>query len=92
MKALLGRLGREPAALGAAVLAWIAVANPSPGVMAAATATVGWLIRSFSTSKAAVDEAKAAGYDKAIADVSSLQSPPRREPGPPPIPPERGRA
>ncbi|MBA2610021.1 MAG: hypothetical protein H0U92_13860 [Actinobacteria bacterium] len=59
----LSRLGREPAALGDAALAWFAVADPSPAVMAAATATIVWLIRSFSTSKAKLDDVKQDGYN-----------------------------
>lgn len=72
MKTALARLTREPATLGAAVLAWVAVANPSPAVMAAATATVGWVVRSFVSPKVAVDEARQAGRAEALADVSAL--------------------
>lgn len=67
-----GFIARRPAQLGGAVTAWIAVANPSPAVMAAAGATVAWLVGTLTSSKAAVAEAHEAGYNKAVADVSAL--------------------
>lgn len=65
-------VAKRPAQLGGAVTAWVAVANPSPAVMAATGATIAWLVSVYSAPKAAVAEAHQAGYDKAVAEVSSL--------------------
>jgi hypothetical protein len=57
-RALARILTREPASLGAAVVAWVAVLNPSPVVVAAVTVTVGWIVRMLSTpTKAAAEQA-----------------------------------
>lgn len=72
IKTLGAFLARRPAQLGAAVSAWVAVANPSPAAMAAVVATVGWVVSSYTSPKVAVEEAHAAGYDKAVAEVSAL--------------------
>ncbi len=80
MSTILFRLGREPVLIGAAVLAWLDVLHPSDLVKAAAVATIAIFVRAFSSPKAAVDEAKEQGYDKAVADVSSLVKPPPIKP------------
>jgi hypothetical protein len=64
------------------LLAWVDVLRPSDLVKAALVATVALFVRAFSSPKAAVDEAHAAGYQAAVADVSALTGPP-----PPPLPP-----
>ncbi len=74
MTHVLARLGREPVLIGAAVLAWLDVVGPSDVVKAAAVATVAIFVRAYSSPKAAVNEAHDAGYNKAVADVSALNS------------------
>lgn len=84
MSKLLDRLGREPVLIGAAVLAWLDVLHPSDLVKAAAVATIAVFVRAYSSPKQAVTEAKDAGYDAALADVSALK--PKLPP--PPLPPK----
>lgn len=78
------RLAREPVLIGAAIIATLEAAAPSlsTGWKIAAGAWVALLQRAFSSPKAAVEESKQAGYDAAVADVSSLQ----RVIPPPPLP------
>lgn len=71
MKTFLDRLAHEPT-LANVITLWVAVLNPSPAVMAAVAATVAIVVRSQSASKAAVADAHAAGYEKAVAEVSAL--------------------
>jgi hypothetical protein len=80
---LLVRLGREPVLIGAAVLATIDIAVPPVLVRAAVVAWIALFVRAFSSPKQAVNEAKEAGYNAAIADVSSLVP----AVPPPPLPP-----
>lgn len=75
MSKLVAIVTREPAALVGALITWVAVANPSPAVMAAVTATGAWLTRMASSPKRSVDDAKQAGYNQAVADVSALNAP-----------------
>jgi hypothetical protein len=57
VRALLGVLAREPVMLGAAVVStFVAIADPSPLVMAAVTGWVGWVVRLASRSRLAADE------------------------------------
>lgn len=93
MKALFGwvagTVAREPVMLGAAVLATFEAAAPDapPAVKLAAAGWIAWGQRLFSKSKVAaaeeVDAATDAGYKTAIADVSTLSDPIRRQPSPP---------
>lgn len=82
MSNFLSRIGREPVLIGATVLAWIDVAHPSDLVKAALVATVAMFVRAYSSPKVAVEEAHAAGYDNAVADVASLTvtAPPKKRP------------
>lgn len=77
MKALLALLRREPVMLGAAATATVAIAGPSELVTAAAVAWIGWLVRMLSTPTVTAEQEKAqaatAGYQQAVADVSTLQ-------------------
>lgn len=75
VKALLDRIAHYPGLANVLTL-WVAVLDPSPAVMAAAVATVAFVVHMFSASKLAVAEAKKVGYDQALADVSSLAAQP----------------
>lgn len=75
MNAVLNRVAHYPN-LANVITLWVAVLNPSPAVMAAVVGTVGLFVHLFSASRLAIEEAHTAGYDKAIADVSSLTLPP----------------
>ncbi len=72
MKAILARIGREPVLIGAAILAWLDVLDPSDLVKAAAVGTIAIFVRAYSSPKASVDEARGEGYALAVADVSRL--------------------
>lgn len=61
MRRLLDVIAREPVYLGGAVLSTVAIANPSPLVMASAVAWVTWAQRLASKSK------RTAGEDVEIA-------------------------
>lgn len=91
---LLSRLGREPVLIGAVVLQAVDVAipddllhDPSPAnirlklAKVLAAGVVALFVRAFSSPKQAVNEAKDAGYNAAVAEVSALKLPP------PPLPP-----
>jgi hypothetical protein len=79
---LFARLGREPVLIGAALLAWLDVLHPSDLFKAAAVATIAMFVRAYSSPKQAVEESKQAGYDQAVAEVSTLQP----KIPPPPLP------
>jgi hypothetical protein len=74
MRRLLDIAAREPVYLGAAVLATVAIADPSPLVMAAAVAWVSWAQRMSSKSKrTAAEDVEIARY---VGAVEGQASPP----------------
>jgi hypothetical protein len=81
---LLRLLAKEPVMLGKVLLAWTTIPITLSSLddaakallIGAVTITVGWGERLLSTPVAAVEEKVQAGYDAAIADVSSLIKPP----------------
>lgn len=71
MTALARLLAREPVALGAAVVAWVAVFGPSEAVMAATVATIGVAQRWLSTPTVKVDEQVSAAVTANTAEVAA---------------------
>lgn len=82
MNAVYRVLAREPVLLGALALAIYNAALPHVGAawQAVAVAAVAWGQRLFSSPKKAVEDAHDAGYNAAVADVSSLIKPPPIKP------------
>lgn len=81
-------LAREPVSLGKAIMATVTLLTMATSwselikgaVITAALGWVGWAERMLSTPTRTVEAKEQAAYDKAIADVSSLQPPPTAAP------------
>lgn len=92
MSKLYAVLAREPVLLGAFVSAAAFLVVHGSGGQAVIVAGIAWVVRLLSTStvkaKENEDKAHSAGYDKAVAEVSSLAAPPAARPVivPPPLP------
>lgn len=71
----IGRIvAREPVILGNVALAWFALSHPTPGVFAAMTISIGWVVRLLAAPNGAVKDAHEVGYNKAVTDLNLLDT------------------